>query len=229
MAPSRWMNESRWKSSWKTRRRSWSSRSKRVGEIDLEVGGGAGAGAAVVEPPDAAVGEDAPADAAVRHGVGGVQVAQYLAVRGFGAAGGVFAAVVQGQAEALALLDDEGVPVAVGGRGSLDGAGLGVGVGEQQVVGDVLVAVGALLGEVVGPAEQLEDGADQVLLGGGLVGGRGGGEGVVARAEAVAEGVERGGVVEGGAPFGGFAYALGEEVFGEEPALHLDASCSWWV
>ena len=96
------------------------------------------------------------------------------------------------------------------------------------MVWDVLVAVGALLGEVVGPAEQLEDGANQVLLGGGLVGGRGGREGVVAGADAVAEGVERGGGVERVAPFGGFAYALGEEVFGEEPALHVDASCWWW-
>ena len=49
-------------------------------KVDFVVAAGAGEGATVVETPDAAVGEDAPADAAVRVDVGGGQVAEDLAV-----------------------------------------------------------------------------------------------------------------------------------------------------
>ena len=118
---------------------------------------GARAGAAVIEAPDAAIGEDAPADAPIRADVGGGQVAQDLGVGRAGMA--VFDAVacVEGQAEALALSDGQGAGVAILARLG-GGAGLGVGVAEEQMVGDVFVAFIALLGQVVGPAEQIEQG-----------------------------------------------------------------------
>ena len=49
-------------------------------EFDFVVAAGAGEGAAVLEAPDAAVGEDAPADAAVGVDVGGGEVAEDLGV-----------------------------------------------------------------------------------------------------------------------------------------------------
>ena len=50
-------------------------------KVDFVIAAGAGEGAAVVETPDAAVGEDAPADAPVRVDVGGGKIAEDLAVR----------------------------------------------------------------------------------------------------------------------------------------------------
>ena len=133
-------------------------------QVYFAVAAGAGAGAAVIEAPDAAIGEDAPADAPVRTDVGGGQVAEDLGVGRTGMAALVAVACVQGQAEAFALSDDQRVGVAIlAGLGS--GAGLGVGIAKEQMVGDVFVAFIALLGQVVGPAEQIEQGADQVLLG----------------------------------------------------------------
>ena len=49
-------------------------------EVGFVVGGGAGAGFLVVEPPDGAVGEDAPAEVAVGDGIGGGEVAKDLGV-----------------------------------------------------------------------------------------------------------------------------------------------------
>ena len=49
-------------------------------EVGFVEGGGARAGFLVVEPPDGAVGEDAPAEVAVGDGFGGGQVAQDLGV-----------------------------------------------------------------------------------------------------------------------------------------------------
>ena len=121
-------------------------------EVDFVVAAGAGEGTAVVEAPDAAVGEDAPADAAVGVDVGGGEVAEDL---GVGRAGLFAFAGVEGQAEALAFGDGEGVGVACGG-GFGGGDVFGFGIAEEQMVGDVLVLVAALLGQVVVPAEQLE-------------------------------------------------------------------------
>ena len=118
------------------------------------------------------------------------EIAQYLTVRRARTARAVSAAGVERQAEPLALLDDEGVLVAVVGLGSRVGAILRVGVGEQQVVRDVLVAGGGLLGQVVCPAQQVEHRADEVLLGGGLVRTRGSGQGVAAPPDLGPEGGE---------------------------------------
>ena len=103
------------------------------------------------------------------------------------------------------------------GAGLGSGAGLGLGVGEEEEVGPVFAAACRLLGEVVGPAEALEQGADEVLLGLGFVGVGVGGEVVEAAAGFL---MKRG---EGGAlglAFGGLADAVGEEVLGEEVAGH---------
>ena len=100
------------------------------------------------------------------------------------------------------------------------GAALGRRIAEEQMIGDLLVAAAALPGQVVGPAEQLEHGPDQLLLGGGLV----------HRMKAVglfekgvgpgAEGVEVSGLGEGFLPGGGVEDALFEKVAGKELAGH---------
>ena len=100
------------------------------------------------------------------------------------------AAVSSRTAEALELGDGEGFEEGAGaGTG---GAGLGLGVGEEEQVGDVFAAAGGLLGEVVGPAEELEQGADEVLLGLGFVGVVGGGEVLEEAAGFITEGDEGG-------------------------------------
>ena len=188
-------------------------------KVDFVVAAGARAGTAVVEAPDAAVGEDTPADAPVGADIGRGQVAQDLCVRCAGLSVVVLVVCVEGAAEALALGDGEGVHIA--SRGWLvDGAGLGGGVAEEQMVGDVLVAVAALLRQVLGPAEQLEQRADQLVLGGGLVDGVEAG-GVVEQGERVgAEGFELRGIGQGFLPGLGAEDAFFEEVGGEELAGH---------
>ena len=141
-----------------------------IGEIDLEVAGCAGTGPPVVETPRAAVGEDSPAGAAVGKVFRRRKVAQDLAVRRPCPDHVVLVAGVERQAEPLALLYCQRVGVASIRVASGRGAGLGVRVGEQQQIGDVLVAGRALLWQVVGPSEQLQHGADKLLLGDGFVG-----------------------------------------------------------
>ena len=94
------------------RRLSSASGRRIIGEIDLEVAGGAGTGALVVETPHTAVGEDSPASAAVGGAFGRTQVAQDLAVRRPGPNYVVLVTGVEGQSESLALFDDERVAVA---------------------------------------------------------------------------------------------------------------------
>ena len=153
-------------------------------------------------------------DAAVGVDVGGGEIAEELGVRRSGRV-----AVVAGQVEALALGDGEGVGISIG-AGFGGGAGLGVGVGEEQVIGDVFVAVAALLGQVVGPAKELKEGADELLLGGGLVDGVEGG-GVFEEGVGLgAEGVEVCGLGEGFLPGGGVEDAFFEKVVGEQMTGH---------
>ena len=99
-------------------------------------------------------------------------------------------------------------------------AGLGVCPGEEKVVGDVLVLVAALLGQVVGPAEELEEGADELHLGGGLVQGVEGGGVLEEGAGLGAEGIEVYGLGEGFLPGGGVEDAFFEKVVGEKLAGH---------
>ena len=79
------------------------------------------------------------------------------------------------------------------------------------MIGDVFVVVAALLGQVVDPAEEIEEGADEFLLGGGLVDGVEGG-GVFEEGVGLgAEGVEVGGLGQGFLPGGGVEDAFFEE------------------
>ena len=78
-----------------------------------------------------------------------------------------------------------------------------------------------LLGQVVGPAEELQHGDDELLLGDGLVG----------PVVAIQLGIrlsrctsEFGDRDAGRVPPGGGRYALGEEVIGEESARHVRSS-----
>ena len=119
---------------------------------------------------------------------------------------------IEGQAEAFALLDYGGVTVPAPWVGSAGGAGLGLGVGEEEMVGDVLVAVRALLGQVVGPAEEVEDRPDEVLLGDCLVGLPVLGESLVDAGEAAPEAGVGG---RGGRPFRCGLYSVGKEVVRE--------------
>ena len=82
-------------------------------QIGFEVAAGAGPGAVVVEPPDAAVAEDAPAQPSVRDRLRRRQVAQDLAVGRAPLHGVVRVAAVERQAGALALLDQQRVPEAL--------------------------------------------------------------------------------------------------------------------
>ena len=193
---------------------------EQVRQVGLEVAAGPGPGAVVVEAPDAAVGQHAPAQPTLRLDLGRGQVAEDLAVRGPGVESGLPVALVQGQAEALALLQGDRVPGAGAGVALRGGPLLGAGVREEQVVGDVLVAGGPLLRQVVGPSEQLQDRPDQVLLGDRLVGLGGTGEGFVALEDGFPEGGEGLRVSGGCLPLGGGPDAVGEEVVGEELAAH---------
>ena len=131
----------------------------------------------------------------------------------------VLVAGVEGESEPLALLDDERVAVAQVWvvRG---GASLGVRVGEQQQVGDVLVAGRALLRQVVGPSKQFQRRADKLLLGDGLVGILVSLESVVAPPDAFAKRRHVGG---GGVPPGRGLDALGQIVLREKLAGHVNA------
>ncbi len=188
-------------------------------KVGFVVAAGARAGAAVVEAPGAAVGEDAPADAPVRVDIGRRQVAQDLRVGRAGLALLLFVARIEGHPEPFALGDGKGIDVAVRTR-----LGRGVrfrpGVAEEQEVGDVFVAVAALLRQIVAPAEQVEQRADQLLLGRGLVDGVKAGR-VVEQGERLgAKGVKLRGFGQGGLPGVGVEDAFFEEVAGEKLAGH---------
>ena len=188
-------------------------------EVGFVVAAGARAGAAVVEAPDAAVGEDAPADAPVRVDIRRRQVAQDLRVRRAALALLLFVACVQRHAEPFALGDGKGIGVAL--RSRLGGrACFRLGVAEQQMVVVVLVAVAALLRQEVGPAEQLQQRADQLLLGRGLVY-RVKAAGVVEQGERLgAEGVKLSGIGQGFPPGVGVVDAFFEKIAGEKLAGH---------
>ena len=114
-------------------------------QVGLPVTAGARPGVRVVEPPDGAVGQYAPTQASVGNGIGGGQVAAYLPVRG--ARAGIVGrlAGIEGQGEALAFFNHQGVSVAIFRAAAPGGALFGFRVGEQQMVGDVFVSRRPLL------------------------------------------------------------------------------------
>ena len=181
-------------------------------EVGLEVAAGARPGALIVQPPDAPVGQDTPTDTPVRNGLRGGQVTEDLTVRGAALYRVVAVAAVEREPEAFALFHQQRIPIPfVRGR-ACRGARLGPGVGEQQMVGDVLVACGSLLRQGIGPSEQGEDRTDEVLFGDRFVGAREPAERLEHAAEAVPERSERARPAHGRAPLGRRADTVGEEV-----------------
>ena len=140
-------------------------------------------------------------------------------MRRTGRAAVVAVACVERQAEALALGDNQGVGVTFR-SGFGGGAGFGLYVGEEQMVGDVFVAVAALLGQIVDPTEQLKQGTDQLLLGGGLVDGVKVGGIIEKGMRLSAEGDEFRGLGQGFLPGIGAEDAFFEKVAGEKLARH---------
>ena len=98
-------------------------------KVGLEVAAGAGPAAVVVEAPESAVGQDAPANVAVGLDVGGRKVAEDLAVGCAGLDSVVAVPGVQGKAEPFALFHYRGGPVQLLPAGPAGGAGLGLGIG----------------------------------------------------------------------------------------------------
>jgi hypothetical protein len=135
-------------------------------EIDLEKVLRDRQGALEVEPPVAAVGEDAPAQAAGGHVVHPAQVAQHL--RGGHAvlalAAGVLA--IENPVPALRLDDAEPMPEAPP-RIERRRVRLRFGAAEQQRVGNVVARLGrqVLLHRHVGPSDRLQQRPDELLLG----------------------------------------------------------------
>ena len=140
-------------------------RLEQIGEVGLEESACPRARAPVIQPPYAAVGEDAEPDAPIRGDIGGSQIAQHLAVRGAGAMPVGPVALVERDPEPLALLHDQGILEALVRIASGGSAGLGGRVSEQQMVWNILVTGGRLLWQVLAPAEQFHDGPNQILLG----------------------------------------------------------------
>ena len=132
------------------------ARCQQVRQVDFEIAAGAGPRPLVVEAPDAAVGQDAPANPALGDRVGRGEVAQNLAVRRARPHAAARLARIERPAQTLALGDHHGVAEAVVGACAPCGAGLGVCIGEQQQVGNILAVRRALLRQVVGPAQQLQ-------------------------------------------------------------------------
>jgi len=181
-------------------------------------------GALPVEAPQAAVGEDAPANGAVGHGLGAGQIAQHL--RGRRALGqealraALLLAAVERTPPALGFEDGDAVAVAARLLRARLGRGLGRLVREQQQVRHVAAtaAGGGLLRQVVLPAQGFEHRLDQILLGGGLVGGAGHREAVQQAPDLGGEAVDVG-LVEI-LPGRRLGDALGQEVPGEQLAAH---------
>ena len=120
-------------------------------DIRLIEGVGAGAGAEIVEPPDGAVGQNAPANAPIGSALRGRQVAQDLAVGRAPLHGVTVVAVVQRQAVTLALLYDERVLIAVRGALARVCPVLRFRIGKEEMIGNVLIASRPLLRQVVAP------------------------------------------------------------------------------
>ena len=200
------------------------ARLQQVAQVGLVVAACAWPGAVVVEPPDGAVGKHAPANAAVRSSVCGLQIAQDLAVRCV--AGRPVAGIshVQRQTKALAFLHGQGVAEACVWILLSDGTRLGVGVGEQQVVGDVLVARGTLLRQVVSPAQRLQQRTHQLLFRSRLMQVGRVAELSESLTRRLVEGGERFRFCDGALPFWRGLDAVRQEILGEQLTGHVGSS-----
>ena len=152
-------------------------------QIDLEELFGDRERALPVETPVPPVGQDAPAQPAVRQIVGPAQIAQHLGGRR-GHFAGLRRSAVERAAPSLRLDNGEAEFVAPPFLEETVGPVLALRIGEQQAVGHIHHALGreVLLAEPFGPAKQPENGPDQVVLGLAFVGrsaGREAGEDVI--------------------------------------------------
>ena len=128
---------------------------------------------------------------------------------------------IEGETETLALLHHDGVTESFLRVGPPGGALLRCGIGEEEIVGYVLVAGCPLLGKVVGPSQEFQYRANQLLLGDGLVGAFGAAQRVVALTNAIPKCGKCRRVRDGRAPLGGRLYAFGQEVVREQIAGHV--------
>ena len=133
----------------------------------------------------------------------------------------VLVAGIEGESEPFALLHHEGVPESFLRVGSPGGALFGCGIGEKEIVGDVLVAGCPLLGKVVDPSQELQDRANQLLLSDGLVGAFGAAQRIVALTNAIAKCGKCRRVRDGRVPLGGRLNAFCQEVVREQIDGHV--------
>jgi hypothetical protein len=191
---------------------------ERLAEVDFQEVLGDGEGSAEIEPPMAAVGEDAPAEVAFRDVSDPTQVAEHLR-RGhafFRLPPGLLA--VEHAVPALGLDDAQAVLEALpGAQGG--GLGLRLGAPEEEGVGHVLPGGGrqVLLHGQIGPAHRLQNGVDQFLLGLSLRGVLEPGQPRKQRLEGVSLGLDRRLLQRG--PGRRLADALEQEVAGEQIAV----------
>ena len=188
---------------------------KQFRQVGFKVATGAGPGTVVIETPYATIGQDAPTNAALRSDLGRRKVSEDLAVGRTGHDLAVLITGIQSEAEPLALFHHQRVQVAVAGLPLGRSALLGGSVGKKQVIGNVFVTDRALLRQVVGPSEQLQDGTDQVQFGRRFVGVCGKAEGIILLTYAFFERSKRLRLGNRGFPLGCGLYTVGEEVVGE--------------
>ena len=98
---------------------------------------------------------------------------------------------------------------------------LGIGVGEKQVIGNVLIARYALLRQIINPAKQRQNRTDQVLLGRRFVRLLGTAKRVETPSNAVPKRSKRLRLSTRRLPLGRGLYAVGEEVMGKQLAGHI--------
>ena len=116
-------------------------------QIGFKVAASTRSSAIVVEPPDAAIGQNAPANAPLRLDLSRRQISKNLTVRRPTLRPIIPVSAVERKPKALALFNYcrvlEGAP----------GPRLGVGVSKKQVIGNVLMAGGARLRHILSPSQ----------------------------------------------------------------------------
>lgn len=142
------------------------------GEVDLQELLGPRASALPVEPPVPAIGEDAPLDPAVGSDLRARQVTKHLSRGSAGIDSVTRLPTVERALPSLRLDEAGAIPVARVVAALLLSGGLGVGGGEEELVGDVGTTGSrcTLLRQDVFPSERGEHRQDEVLLGDRFVG-----------------------------------------------------------